>query len=75
MYPGSAVLPGMLSAYTDMALLRAKGIQSYGLAPVATAGDSANFGVHSDVERMPESSLYQFVEFTWTTVSGVSVHS
>ena len=73
-YSGSAVLPGMLSAYTDMALLRAKGIQSYGLAPAATSGDSTNFGAHSDVERIPESSLYQFVEFTWTAVSDVAVH-
>jgi hypothetical protein len=41
---------------------------------MAQPGDSTNFGAHSDVERVPESSLYQFVEFTWTAVSEVAVH-
>jgi acetylornithine deacetylase/succinyl-diaminopimelate desuccinylase-like protein len=73
-YPGSTVLPGMLSAYTDMALLRAKGVQSYGIGPALTSDDLTNFGPHSDVERMLESSLYKFVEFTWNAVTGVSAH-
>jgi acetylornithine deacetylase/succinyl-diaminopimelate desuccinylase-like protein len=73
-YPGSTVLPGMLSAYTDMALLRARGIQSYGIGPAVTSDDRTNFGPHSDVERMLESSLYEFVEFTWSAVTEVAVH-
>ncbi len=71
-YPGSTVLPSMLSGYTDMALLRAKGIQSYGIGPAMTLDDRTNFGPHSDVERMLESSLYRFVEFTWRAVTGVA---
>ena len=71
-YPGATVLPGMLTGYTDMALLRAKGIQSYGIGPPASLNDRTNFGPHSDVERLLESSLYQFVEFTWNVVTGVA---
>jgi acetylornithine deacetylase/succinyl-diaminopimelate desuccinylase-like protein len=72
-YPGSTTLPAMLTAATDMALLRAKGIQSYGIGPALTADDFANHSWHSDVERIPESSLYQFVEYTWRAVTEVAV--
>jgi acetylornithine deacetylase/succinyl-diaminopimelate desuccinylase-like protein len=72
-YPGSATLPMMLTGATDMAQLRAKGVQCYGIGPPATDDDSVNFGAHSDVERLLESSLYSFVEFTWTAVTEVSV--
>jgi len=33
----------------------------------------AKYGVHSDVERLLESSLYGLVDFTWNAVSGVAV--
>lgn len=71
-FAGSPVLPGMLAGCTDMALSRARGIQSYGIGPPATLNDQTNFGPHSDVERILESSLYQFVEFTWNVVTGVA---
>jgi acetylornithine deacetylase/succinyl-diaminopimelate desuccinylase-like protein len=72
-YPGCTVLPGMLTAATDMAQLRAKGIQSYGIGPAMTSDDFANHAWHSDVERLSETSLYQFVEFTWNAVAEVAV--
>ncbi len=72
MYPGSTTLPTMLGAATDMAQLRAKGIQSYGIGPVSTEEDAVKYGAHSDVERLPESSLYGFVEFTWRAVLEVA---
>jgi acetylornithine deacetylase/succinyl-diaminopimelate desuccinylase-like protein len=72
-YPGSATLPMMLTGATDMAQLRAKGVQCYGIGAPATDSDSVNFGAHSDVERLLESSLYSFVEFTWTAVTEVAV--
>jgi hypothetical protein len=56
-----------------MAQLRAKGIPSYGIGPASTEADRTNFGAHSDVERLPETSLYKFVEFTWNAVTEVSV--
>jgi len=67
LYPGSTVLPTMSTGASDMAQLRNKGIDSYGIGP-ATAASEANYGAHSDVERLLESSLYPFVEFTWNAV-------
>ena len=72
-YPGSTSLPTMLTASTDMAQLRAKGIQSYGIGPALSSDDFANHAWHSDVERIPEASLYKFVEFTWDAVNEVAV--
>jgi len=72
-YPGATTLPTMLTASTDMAQLRAKGIQSYGIGPALTNDDFANHAWHSDVERIPEASLYKFVEFTWNAVMEVAV--
>ena len=71
MYPGSVTLPAMSTGASDMAQLRAKGIPSYGLGPAVTEEDRAQYGAHSDVERLLESSLYRFVEFTWNVVSEV----
>jgi hypothetical protein len=56
-----------------MAQLRNKGIDSYGIGPVTTSSET-EYGAHSDVERILESSLYQFVEFTWNAVTSVAVH-
>lgn len=72
MYPGATVLPTMSTGATDMAQLRAKGIQAYGIGPASTASDNINYGLHSDVERLLESSLYEFVEFTWRAVTDVA---
>ena len=66
------VIPSLRAS--DKAQLRAKGMQSYGIGPGTTREDGENFGAHSDVERMPESSLYPFVAFTWNVVSEIAVH-
>jgi len=71
-YPGATVLPVMMTGATDMAQLRAKGIESYGIGPAASVEDE-DYGPHSDVERILESSLYDFVEFTWNVVARTSV--
>ena len=71
MYPGSTILPSMSTGASDQAQLRAKGIQSYGIGP-ATNADDASFGAHGDVERLLESSLYKFVEFTWRAVTEIA---
>jgi len=73
LYPGSTTMPAMLTAATDMAQLRAKGVQAYGIDPPTTDEDRTNYGWHSDVERTLETSLYQFVEFVWTAVAEVAV--
>jgi acetylornithine deacetylase/succinyl-diaminopimelate desuccinylase-like protein len=72
MYPGATVLPTMSTGATDMAQLRAKGIQSYGIGPASTESDTINYGAHSDVERLAEPSLYSFVEFTWRAAMEVA---
>jgi acetylornithine deacetylase/succinyl-diaminopimelate desuccinylase-like protein len=72
MYPGSVTLPTMLTGATDMAFLRAKGVQSYGIGPASSDADRTNYGAHSDVERLLESSLYSFVRFTWEAIMQVS---
>ena len=73
MYKGSTVMPSMSTGASDQAQLRAKGIQSYGIGAAATIEDRTNFGAHSDVERLLESSLYKFVEFTWSAVTEVAL--
>jgi acetylornithine deacetylase/succinyl-diaminopimelate desuccinylase-like protein len=75
LYPDSVVLPTMSTGASDMAQLRAKGIQSYGLGPAVTEEDRINYGAHSDVERLSEASLYRFVEFAWNVVSEMVVRN
>jgi hypothetical protein len=72
MYPGATLLPTMLGGGTDMAQLRVKGIQSYGIGPASTEDDTLKFGAHSDVERLLESSLHGLVEFTWRAIVEVA---
>ena len=63
----------MMNAATDMAQLRAKGVQAYGVGPALTAEDWAEHAWHSDVERIPVRALYDFVRFVHTAVTGVAV--
>jgi acetylornithine deacetylase/succinyl-diaminopimelate desuccinylase-like protein len=72
-YPGSTLVPSMLAAATDMAQLRAKGVQAYGIGPAMTRRDFVQHGWHSDVERLSEDSLYQFVQFVFDAVSDSAV--
>jgi acetylornithine deacetylase/succinyl-diaminopimelate desuccinylase-like protein len=72
-YPGAAVLPIMGTGASDMAQLRAKGVQCYGIGPARTEEDATNYGAHSDVERLSEASLYKLAEFVWNAVTEVAV--
>ncbi|MGA1370209.1 MAG: M20/M25/M40 family metallo-hydrolase [Pseudomonadales bacterium] len=57
-------LPTMSTGATDMAYLRARGIQCYGIGPAIDVEDGAKgFGAHSDQERILESELYRFTRF------------
>jgi acetylornithine deacetylase/succinyl-diaminopimelate desuccinylase-like protein len=73
MYPTATILPSMSTGASDMAQLRAKGIPSYGIGPAALSSDRLNYGAHSDVERLQESSLYPFVEFFYNAVAELAV--
>ena len=66
----AATLPIMSTGATDMAYLRAKGVQCYGIGPAIDAEDAPKgFGSHSDQERILESELYRFVRFNWDVVT------
>ncbi len=71
-YPGAITLPSMLTGATDMAQLRAKGVQAYGFGAVIDGKDLYANGAHSDDERLQESALYKMVEFVWNAVIEVA---
>jgi acetylornithine deacetylase/succinyl-diaminopimelate desuccinylase-like protein len=65
----TVTLPTMSTGATDMAYVRAKGVQCYGVGPAADFEDGPKgFGAHSDQERILESELYRFVRFNWDIV-------
>jgi acetylornithine deacetylase/succinyl-diaminopimelate desuccinylase-like protein len=69
----SPTLPTMSTGATDMAYVRAKGVQCYGIGPAIDFEDGPKgFGAHSDQERILESELYRFVRFNWDVVSSIA---
>jgi acetylornithine deacetylase/succinyl-diaminopimelate desuccinylase-like protein len=65
----AATIPMMGTAATDMAQVRGKGAQCFGIGPAADLEDPAKgFGAHSDQERILEAELYRFVRFTYEIV-------
>lgn len=66
-------LPSMSTGATDMAFLRAKGIQCYGIGPALDTEDGPKgFGAHSDQERILVSELHRFMRMYWDVVVAVS---
>jgi acetylornithine deacetylase/succinyl-diaminopimelate desuccinylase-like protein len=62
-------LPTMSTGATDMAYLRAKGIQCYGIGPAIDVEDGPKgFGAHSDQERILEDELKRFLRFNYDVV-------
>jgi acetylornithine deacetylase/succinyl-diaminopimelate desuccinylase-like protein len=65
----AVTLPTMSTGATDMAFLRRKGVQCYGIGPATDIEDGPKgFGAHSDQERILENELYRFVRFNWDAV-------
>jgi len=65
----TAVLPTLSTGATDMAYLRARGMQCYGVGPALDTEDGPKgFGAHSDQERILESELHKFVRFHYEVV-------
>ncbi len=59
----------MLTGGTDMAQVRARGVQCYGVGPMTDMEDGPKgFGAHSDQERILEEALHKFVRFHWDIV-------
>jgi acetylornithine deacetylase/succinyl-diaminopimelate desuccinylase-like protein len=66
----TVMLPTMSTGATDMAYLRAKGIQCYGIGPAIDVEDGPKgFGAHSDQERILETELHRFVRFHYDLVA------
>lgn len=69
LFPESTTVPFMATGGTDMAQLRAKGTQAYGIGPRRTLEEmNSRFGAHSDDERIAEQSLREMVHFLWDIV-------
>jgi acetylornithine deacetylase/succinyl-diaminopimelate desuccinylase-like protein len=66
---GVITLPTMSTGATDMAFLRQRGIDSFGVGPMIDSEDGPKgFGAHSDQERILEEALFKFVRFHWDIV-------
>lgn len=72
LYPGAITVPGLVTGATDLAQLRAKGVQCYGIGPQFDEAEFAQHGWHSDVERLSEESLYGLVRFVWHAVYSIA---
>jgi acetylornithine deacetylase/succinyl-diaminopimelate desuccinylase-like protein len=66
-------LPTLLTGATDMAYLRAKGMQCYGIGPALDVEDQTKgFGAHSDQERILESELVRYARFYYDIVQALA---
>jgi acetylornithine deacetylase/succinyl-diaminopimelate desuccinylase-like protein len=69
MYPEATVLPIMSTGATDMAQVRAKGVQAYGIGPARTIAEiNSGFGAHGDNERVAEDAFVSMVEYLWRVI-------
>ena len=69
MYPNSTTIPVMATGATDMAQVRSKGTEAYGIGPARTLEEiNSRFGAHSDDERISEESLKEMVRFLWNII-------
>ena len=69
----TVTVPTMGTGATDMAQLRAKGVQCFGIGPAVDIEDGPKgFGAHSDQERLLESELHRFVRFNWEVVTALA---
>lgn len=73
MYPGSTVLPIMQTGATDMAQIRARGVQAYGIGPARSIEEiNSGFGAHGDNERVEERAFIDMVRYMWNVVIEVA---
>jgi hypothetical protein len=64
----------MLTGATDMAFLRERGVQCYGIGPAIDVDDAPKgYGAHSDRERILEKELYRFVRFNFEVVRDLAL--
>lgn len=69
----TTAIPTMSTGATDMAQLRTRGVQCFGIGPATDMEDGPKgFGAHSDQERLLESELHRFVRFNWEIVTSLA---
>ena len=72
-YGGIPSLPVMATGATDMAFLRSKGVQCYGIGAMRDDEDAVKgFGAHSDQERILEEALYKHLQFFWEATKAIA---
>jgi hypothetical protein len=70
---GVPVLPLMQTGATDMAQLRSRGVQCYGVGPMADEEDTLKgFGIHSDQERILEEAVYKHLQLFWQATTAIA---
>src|SRR5580658_233571 len=70
---GVITIPLMQTGATDMAFLRAKGVQCYGVGAMVDEEDAPKgYGPHSDQERILEQAVYKHVQFFWQAVNSIA---
>ena len=73
MYPDATVLPIMQTGATDMAQVRAKGVQAYGIGPARSIEEiNSGYGAHGDNERVEEKAFIDMVQYMWNVVIEVA---
>lgn len=69
MYPDATVLPIMQTGATDMAQVRAKGMQAYGIGPARSIEEiNSGYGAHGDNERIEERAFASLVQYMWNVI-------
>ena len=69
LFPEATVLPIMQTGATDMAQVRAAGMQAYGVEAAMTVEEyNSGFGAHGDNERISEEAYVDFVEYMWNVI-------
>lgn len=69
MYPDATVLPIMSTGATDMAQVRARGMQAYGIGPARSIDEiNSGYGAHGDNERIEEAAFIGLVQYLWNVV-------
>lgn len=70
---GVVTLPLMQTGATDMAQLRARGVQCYGVGPMTDEEDALKgFSLHGDQERLLEEAAVKHLQFFWQAVISIA---
>ena len=69
LFPQAVTLPTMLTAATDSAQLRARGVQAYGIGAVLSESDMR---AHGNDERISVEGFAQFLEYMYLAVVDVA---